>query len=82
MPGGASNGCVAEHFEAVNVLHEASVRTAMFGAPVGPFGSFTPEELSRLAAAPSTGTTIQERVGGVPIVRMQLLIGGVAKQRG
>ena len=53
----------AEALEAIDILHEASVWTATFGAPVWPLGGFTAEELARLAAA-------GEQIGGFEDARM------------
>jgi GNAT superfamily N-acetyltransferase len=46
-----------EALEAIEILHEASVWTSSFGAPIWPFGGFTREEQERLAAA-------GEQIGG------------------
>jgi GNAT superfamily N-acetyltransferase len=47
----------AEALEAIEILHEASVWTSTFGEPIWAFGSFTPEELHRIAVA-------GEQIGG------------------
>ncbi|HTW35370.1 MAG TPA: hypothetical protein VMD53_12195, partial [Rhizomicrobium sp.] len=46
-----------EALEAIEILHEASVWTSTFGAPIWPLGGFTAEEQHRIAAA-------GEQIGG------------------
>ena len=53
----------AEALEAIAILHEASVWTSAFGEPIWPFGSFTAEEQTRIAAA-------GEQIGGFERAQM------------
>ena len=52
-----------EALEAIEILHEASVWTSTFGAPIWPLGGFTTEEQHRIAAA-------GEQIGGFEDARM------------